>query len=192
VLAANLSDRAEQRFDPMNVPVDGLVAAIESDLPAQAFEGVMALPLDIPDDSPPLWAVHSYGRRNFELHPVPGHFVALYAHDGGWRELARLDVDALPVGVDPRDAVAPEYLTQDSVTQVQLEPGHVWLEVRGGAGAHSGTYQLLRFDGQALRIEAAAFGPSRGIGHLQDLNGDAVPEVVLDRSVSWPKTPSVR
>ena len=69
---------------------DSLVQLVQSGLPAGAFEGVVALPLAVPAGQPPLWAVYSVGMRNFDLTPLPNHFVAIYTQaNGDWQELAR-------------------------------------------------------------------------------------------------------
>ena len=57
---------------------------------------------------------------------------------------------------------------------------NIWLEAQGGAGAHSGCYDLLRFDGRQLHSEAAACSSSPGDSRLEDVNGDGVNDVVLD------------
>ncbi len=57
---------------------DSLVQLVQAGLPAGAFEGVVALPLAVPAGQPPLWAVYSVGMRNFDLMPLPNHFVAIY------------------------------------------------------------------------------------------------------------------
>ena len=50
----------------------------------------------------------------------------------------------------------------------------------GGAGAHSGTFQVLSFDGETLRQEIGGASSSPGAGYLADLNGDGVNDVVLN------------
>lgn len=74
----------------------------------------------------------------------------------------------------------PDYLSQGSVQQVAVEPGHIWLEVQGGVGAHGGTYHLFSFDGASLVMQAANFSASPGGGDVVDINGDGIAEVLLD------------
>src|SRR5207244_4359732 len=69
---------------------------------------------------------------------------------------------------------------QPDVFQVELDPKNIWLEAQGGAGAHSGCYDLLRFDGKQLHSEISSCSSSPGDSRLEDLNGDGTPEVVLD------------
>jgi hypothetical protein len=63
---------------------------------------------------------------------------------------------------------------------VNVEPSLIWLQIEGGAGAHSGTYHLLTFDDQVLKVEVANFTPSPGGNRVEDLDGDGVLEVLLD------------
>jgi hypothetical protein len=129
--------------------------------------------LDVPAGSPPLWAAYSVGMGYYD--PLQGHFVAIYTHDGqGWQPLARL------ILTDCAEFVNPE-----SLVQVPLEPGRIWLELQSYAGAHSGCYDLMSFDGDALRLEAANFRASPGAGHAADLDGDGILEVILDRTEDY-------
>jgi hypothetical protein len=157
---------------------DGLVQLVQSGLPAGAFEGVSVLPLAVPADQPRLWTVYSRGMRNFDLTPLPNHFVAIYTQaDGDWRELARQEFSS----GDPTIA-APDYVADGGLAQVQIEPSHTWLALEGGAGAHSGVFELLDFDGQTLRVQVNGFSSSPGVGGIQDVNGDGTPDVILDAS----------
>jgi hypothetical protein len=129
---------------------------------------VAVLALDVPAGSPPLWAAYSVGMASYD--PVQQHFVAIYTHDGeGWQPLARL------VLTD-----CAEIVDRGSLVQVPLEPGRIWLELQSYAGVHSGCYDLMSFDGAALRVEAASFSSSPGAGHVADVNGDGTLEVVFD------------
>jgi hypothetical protein len=97
--------------------------------------------------------------------------VAIYAHDGGdWKQLDRFEL------------ANDDYLDPTGVMQVEIDPRYVWLEVQGGAGAHSGCYDLLRFDGKQLHGEVSACSSSPGAGGLIDLNRDGRPEVVIDQT----------
>lgn len=157
---------------------DSLVAGVQAGLPPDAFEGVKAMPLQTPAGSRPLWAVFTYGMRNFDLDPLPDHFLAIFTQEGGaWKELARQAFSSDDVTVS-----APDYLSEDAVTQVQIEARRTWLQVEGGVGAHSGVFNLLSFDGKQLKVELNAFAPSPGVGRIQDVNGDKQPDVVIDAS----------
>ena len=136
------------------------------------------LPLDVPPGQRPLWAVHSYGMRNFDLNPSPDHFIAIYTQDNGaWQELAHLALVSDDVKV-----AGPDYLGENGVTQVQIAPSRIWLQVEGGAGAHSGVFDLVSFDGSQLSRDLNAFAPSPGVGRVQDVNGDGQPDVIINAS----------
>jgi hypothetical protein len=149
---------------------------VQATLPAGAFDGVVALPLTVQSGQPPLWAAYTYGLRNFDLDPLPKHFVAIYTQaDGQWRELARQEFSS-----DDQTVSAPDYVAEDSLSQVQIEPTHIWLALEGGVGAHSGVFDLLDFDGPALHVQAAGFSSSPGVGRIEDVNGDDIADVILD------------
>jgi putative hemolysin len=163
-----------------DVAVEEILAQIQ--LPAGAYSGEPAvLPLRAPAGSPPLWALYSTGMRNYDLDPVPSHFLAIFTNgDAGWQELARIDLDAAPAGDADLVEPLPDYIDPAGVQQVAVEPSRVWLTVDGGAGAHSGTFQALSFDGAALTLELAGSSASPGAGFVADINGDGQNEIVLD------------
>jgi len=133
------------------------------------FDGVKVLPLTQSSADSPYWAAFSYGMRIFE--PVHNHFLAIYRHtEAGWQEVSRVELEN------------PDYLDPAAVRQVQVEPGRLWLEVQGGAGAHAGTYDLFSFDGKSLKNEVSHGNSSPGGSRLEDLNGDGLPEVILDQT----------
>ena len=77
-----------------------------------------------------------------------------------------------------------DYVNNDSVQQVMIEPSHVWLEVQSGAGAHSGCYDLFAFDPVSQSVFAANFA-LQFIARRRptaDVNGDGQPDVVLDQT----------
>lgn len=126
-----------------------------------------------------LWLAHTIGIRNFD--PLQNHVLAIYEKTGeSWQEVTRVE---LAMGDNPEDpGVSPDYLGEGTVTQVQVEPEHLWIQVEGGAGAHSGVYGLFSFDGSALTEEVSSFSSSPGVGRIEDLNNDDVAEVLLDAS----------
>jgi putative hemolysin len=166
---------------PAEPSTEALRALVAASLPAGAFEGLEVLPLSVPQGSEPLWAVYSYGMRNYDLAPLPGHFVAIYTQGpGGWQELARFDLDMAPIGGDPLVGVGPDYIGQKGVKQASIDPSRIWLEVAGGVGAHNGTFQVLSFDGQSLRQEVGGASSGPDAGYLADLDRDGQQDVVLD------------
>ncbi len=167
-------------------PHTGLLELVEETLAdPKAFDGLLVLPLAVPAGNDLLWAVHSSGSRfgQLDVDPAeaPSHFVAIYGREGAdWRVVARLDL-----GDGDSDGAEPDYLSDGSVRQVMVEPSRLWIEVHGGVGAHSGTYQLVSFDGTGLRMEIAAFNSFGELGRLSDLNEDGTPEVIVDQSDAY-------
>jgi hypothetical protein len=136
------------------------------------IESVAVFPLEVPEGSPPLWAAYSLGSRSYE--PLQNHFVAIYTRDSsGWKELARLELEE------------PDYLGDGGVQQAQVEPGHTWLRVDGGVGAHGGCFSLLRYDGQSLQKILGSCTDTPLAGDLRDLNGDGTLEVLLNASDNY-------
>ncbi len=143
------------------------------------IEGVQVLKLTGTESSPVYRLAYTIGMRSFD--PEQDHLLVIYTRQAdGWQEVVRQPLSA--TGAISSNVPAPDYLGDGSVTQVQLEPEHIWIQVEGGVGAHSGVYGLFRFDGATLHPEAGGFSASPGVGRLQDLNGDGVQEVLLDAS----------
>lgn len=164
---------------PTAVPdanTDDLLALIQADLPTNAFDGLTVLPLYAPQSERPLWAIHSSGFRNYDLDPVPSHFVAIYTYENGrWQQLAWQNLNG---GID--DLIpSPDILVEGTVNQVDIDPADIWLAIDGYIGAHGGAFQLLRFDGASLHVEVTGSSASPGVGYLEDLNKDGMPELIL-------------
>ena len=158
-----------------------LMTAVLAALPADAYEGVEAIELDPLPGGAPLWAVYSSGMRNFDLDPTPGHIVAIYSPvAGGWNELARLDISNAAMSGDSLVEMGPDFVAAGGVAQADIDPSRIWLTVDGGAGAHSGTFQILSFDGETLQQEIGGASASPGAGYLADLNGDGQNDVVFN------------
>jgi hypothetical protein len=159
---AELSATVAASLPPTTTPESGDAGGFFA-----GIEGVEAQPLKAPASMPPLWAVSSRGMRNAD--PPQNHFVAIYARAGdGWKELDRAELENY------------DFFAENGLAQVDLDPRYVWLEAQGGAGAHSGCYDLLRFDGKQLHDEVSACSSSPGAGELKDVNGDGTPDVVLN------------
>jgi hypothetical protein len=153
-------------------------------LPPDTYDDVHVLQLVVPPGWERLWAVYSVGMRPFD--PLRSHFLAIYACGvaGDWIERARVNLDDVnPPDMDP---AGPDYVSEGSVTQVQIDPSRIWLTVEGGVGAHGGTFQLLSFDaGMALLGQVSGVSASPGGGGMQDVNGDGVLDVVLNQSDAY-------
>jgi tetratricopeptide (TPR) repeat protein len=131
------------------------------------LEGVSVLRLEREDAAAPLWAVFTLG-FSFEQ----AHFLALYTYaDGAWQQVGRVNLEFSDI------------MFADGVQQVEVTSQRLWIEVRSGAGAHGGVYDLLSFDGSTLRKEVSHTHPRAGAaGRLEDLNEDGTPEVILNQS----------
>ncbi len=139
-----------------------------------ALEGVNVLLLNVPQGSPPLWAVFTYGMRDVLANQ--NHFIAIYTHDSrGWQRLQKFDL------------ANADYIDPSGVRQILLESTHVWLEVQSGVGAHGGCYDLyaLNLAGFAVDEPASNCGDSPGAGSVTDVNGDGQPDVVLNQTDSY-------
>jgi hypothetical protein len=131
------------------------------------LEGVTAQALRSPTGWPQLWAVASHGMSMGD--PTQTHFVAIYTREAdAWKQLDRYEL------------ADDDFLDPTGLAQVDIEPQNIWLEAHGGAGAHSGCYDLLRFDGKKLHSEVSSCSSSPGGSRLEDVNGDGALDVVLD------------
>lgn len=177
---------------------DTLLMTLQVSVPVTSGVGIdaaYAFPLETADDSV-LWLAHTTGIRSFD--PEQSHVMAIYALDdnGGWREVARREFLFDNSGDDP--TFSPDYLGEAGITQVQIEPDHLWIQAEGGVGAHSGVYGLFSFDGAFFTEQVSGFSSSPGLGRIENLNNDGINEVLLDatdyyvfcyacgvRAVSW-------
>ena len=140
------------------------------------IEGAFAFPLTTTNGTV-LWLAHSIGIRSFD--PEQAHVMAIYTPDGdSWTEVARTEFVAS--GNPEEMGGSPDYLGEGGITQVQVEPEHIWLQIEGGAGAHSGVYGLYSFDGSSLAQQISGFSSSPGVGRVEDVNGDGIYEVLID------------
>lgn len=158
----------------------GLTATVPSTT-VFGLEGVRVLALHNPVGDERLFLAHTVGIRSFE--PLQHHVLAIYQRQGGQTvETTRLRMDG-----DTRNPpqFAPDYVGETAVSQVEIEPTHLWIEVQGGVGAHSGVYGLYSFDGAHLTEQVNGFSASPGAGEVRDLNDDGVGEVLLNVSDAY-------
>jgi Tol biopolymer transport system component len=129
------------------------------------------------------WVVHTTGTRSFT--PDKPHALGIYRQDGDqWQEVSLIDLTGSQEGV----TAGPDYLSEGAVTPVEIGPAgattssdtQLWLQVEGGAGAHSGVCQIVRLAGDELRQELDGFSSSPGACTVEDVDGDGANEVVLD------------
>jgi hypothetical protein len=149
---------------------------LEPGTTGNGIAGVRAFKVENAPAGENLWLVYTYGLRDGEQDQ--NHLLVFYSqHERGWREVASVELAT----ISPAEP-GPDSIADGAVQQVEVEPTNVWVQVEGGIGAHSGVYALYRFDGRALRREVFGANTHPQIGQLDDLNGDGVPEVVLDIS----------
>lgn len=99
------------------------------------------------------------------------HTVSIHeARQGGWLELGRVELSCV------------NYLDENSLEQVSIEPTGLWLAVQGGAGAHGGCLEILRWDGQSLSLVISSFNSIPDAGAVVDLNGDGQLDLLLNNS----------
>jgi hypothetical protein len=153
VAAADVADLPQIVADSMGITIQP---------GGNAWESIEALPL-----TPDLWVAYTTGFRSFD--PDIKHTIAIYTQQAGeWVELGRAELEC------------GDYVNPDSMQQVRLDEASIWLAVDSGAGAHSGCFDLLRWDGSALTIAVSGFNSSPGAGEVKDVDGDGQPEVVLN------------
>lgn len=141
------------------------------------FTGVGVVPLA--GDGAGLWAVYTVGMRSYTSAEEQPHLLALYTRDpAGWRQVGLQEIGANEAAGDP----GADYIGEGGVTQAQVAPGRLWLQVDAGVGAHSGTYHLYSFDAAGFTVQATGFSASPGAGRVADITGDGIGEVLLDAS----------
>jgi hypothetical protein len=135
----------------------------------EALEEIEVIAIPIPDDERDLWIAVTSGPGIWSLDDDQVHVVAVYElrPDQTWVEVSIVPLASTPTLAD---------------IEVALEDHGeaAWFAVHGFTGAHSGTFELLRFDGAALTSVLWWFSPSPGAGYLEDLDGDGLPEVILN------------
>lgn len=128
--------------------------------------------LDTAESDQPYWVFHSVGMRSYE--PLQNHFVAIYSlENGDLNEIDRVELEI------------PDYMREGSVKQVPVEPEGIWLQVMSGVGAHSGCFDMLRFDGGDIEHVLSDCASSPDAGEVRDLDGDGISEVLLNWSEDY-------
>ncbi len=142
--------------------------ATEYDMVQDPSRSVAVQQLDT-EDGPAQYLAFTYG-----LPPQTSsakHTVSIHeAQAGGWIELDRTELDCV------------NYLDEFSLEQVSMETGALWLTVQGGAGAHGGCLELLRWDGIDLSLIISSFNSIPDMGSVTDLNGDGQVDLLLNNS----------
>ncbi len=167
--APNGSDSTGELRDLMLSSLTATATSAQMDRALEALD-VEAFRLDVADRE--VWFALSTGSGVWEL-PEAGHVAGVYEHraDGSWVEIARLVLESAPT------------VASAEVVPIPVQGGlPIWIAVSGTTGAHSGTFDLLRWDGTHLTSDLWWFSPSPGAAQISDLDGDGTPEIVLNAS----------
>ena len=140
-----------------------------------------AFPLERRDRLGELWGVVTNGPQPFYINeagePVNFfHLLAVYRlnDDGSWSEqLDALELESAPHRIS---AVAVHDLG------INRPSPPIALSLRGQTGAHAGTLDLILFDNGKLRSAISHISARPDSGEVTDLDGDGVPEVILNDS----------
>ncbi len=133
-----------------------------------AARGVAVQQLETEEEES-LFAAYTFGLPPLSSSAL--HTVSIHeARQGGWLELGRVELDCV------------NYLDEHSLEHVAIEPSGLWLAVQGGAGAHGGCLEILRWDGQALSLVISSFNSIPDAGAVTDLNGDGQLDLLLNNS----------
>ena len=133
-----------------------------------ASRGVAVQQLET-DAEAALFAAYTFGLPPLSSSAL--HTVSIHeAREGGWVELGRVELDCV------------NYLDEHSLEQVTIEPTGLWLAVQGGAGAHGGCLEVLRWDGLGLSLVISSFNSIPDAGSVTDLNGDGQMDLLLNNS----------
>jgi hypothetical protein len=128
----------------------------------------MVAPLDIPQWRQPLWVAYTG--------PFSGGYqlVAIYTRQAGrWSELSWREYGYREIAMTQR---SPE------VTTVQVTPDRAWFVLDGFAGMHGSSWNLFSFDGEQLTLQVSIGNAAYNLGQIRDVNGDGVPDAVIDVS----------
>ena len=138
-----------------------------------------ALDLGVADADGAYWAVVTDGPQPFYRNDDGDginffHIVAVYRlnSDGTWSE----EIDRIEIETAPQRTGEPELVT------LAVAPGSAWVVIRGPTGAHAGTLDVIRFDGSRVSTTLSHLSSRPNAGELSDLDGDGLPEFVLNAS----------
>ena len=155
-----------------------LAPVIEEFGPPGAELEVHAVPLGLRDNSGEFWAGVTTGAQPFYIDDDGNavnffHVVSVHRlnDDGSWSaEIDRLEIETAPQRTEVSEAGTVRGLAG------------TWLAIRGPTGAHAGTLNIIRFDGAHLESMLTHTSSRPHAGEIIDLDGDGVPEVVLNTS----------
>ena len=154
---------------------------IRKEFPDAEAQPVHVFPLGLSDATGDFWGAVTDGPQPARITADDEavnffHFAAVYRLDEGneWIEVDRLEIETAP----QRPLVDP------TPTGWALSDGApvAWITVRGGTGAHAGTLDIIRFDGDTLSTELSWLSARPNAGEVADLDGDGMAEVVVNSS----------
>lgn len=118
------------------------------------------------------WFLYTLGTRSYQ--PQQNHFVAVYAYENGHlNQLSRFELEHI------------DYINNDSVELGTINPGSFWITIKSGTGAHSGCFDYFTFDRYKLEHQISSCASSPEAGWVEDLDGNEIPEVVLNWSEDY-------
>ena len=135
---------------------------IRKEFPDAEAQPVHVFPLGLSDATGDFWGAVTDGPQPARITADDEavnffHFAAVYrlAEGDVWTEVDRLEIETAPqrplVDLTPTGWALPNGVPA------------AWITVRGGTGAHAGTLDIIRFDGETLRTELSwlSSGPTR-------------------------------
>ena len=146
------------------VPMNDLVALVESKLPRLRAVGLLkpprAVPLVVPPGRQPLWVVYAW------VFGTEDQLVAVYTREGGrWRELAWRTFGFSAMALPPY----PE------VTTVQVTVDRAWFVIDGLFGNHGSSWSLFSFDGRRLALQISLTNDVYNLGQIRTSTAMAYP-----------------
>ncbi|MGE3960976.1 MAG: hypothetical protein AB7F65_04775 [Dehalococcoidia bacterium] len=134
----------------------------------QALESIEVVTASFSTADRELWVAVTSGSGIYELPEAREHVAGVYERSGDdWVELANTTLGSAPTFAEI-EIVSEDY------------EGSAWIAIHGLTGAHSGTFELLEFDGVDLISALWWFSSMPGAATIVDLDGAAPPEVVLN------------
>ncbi len=148
--------------------LSSLTTGLAPDETRQALQGIEVVTAPIEAEGRTLRVAVTSGAGIYDLPEAREHVAAIYEQSGDdWVELSNLTLESGPT-VAEVEVVADEY------------EGSSWIAVHGFTGAHSGTFELLQFDGVDLTSSVWWFSSMPGAATIVDLDGVDPPEIVLN------------
>ena len=149
----------------------------------QALVAYTAGPFDESEGGSSLWLAITTGPQPSYL-DTDGevvnffHFAAVYRRgaDGAWDDpTAKLTIDSAPQRIH-------DFAVFDPGPSISSQASPILIAIHGETGAHGGTFDVLLLHDGRLETAISHISARPNAGELVDLDGDGVPEVVLDDS----------